>query len=224
MLSHSHRKHTSPLGHLLCFLVCVSPVAFKLSEIPRGASLLQWSPAQGSSSHLHPSSDLYAGDKTSLWLIATADVDFYRKDTHSYDRELDGDCPERYEQSRTGKYATAVVGPCAQQLLSDWVLTSASLSALIFLSVAPTAASTNTEGEALDSEEYCRQLLTQALELTQNENLRMSLQEIIDIEFGGGSKTIDLSRLTTAEVCLSSLCLSLSLLTSFLGCRSTKIL
>ena len=69
-------------------------------------------------------------------------------------------------------------------------------------SVAPNADSNHNtaEGEALDSEEYCRQLLTQALELTQNENLRMALQEIIDNEFGGGSNNIDFSRLTTAEV------------------------
>jgi hypothetical protein len=72
------------------------------------------------------------------------------------------------------------------------------------LSVAPNADSNNNtaEGEALDSEEYCRQLLTQALELTQNENLRVALQEIIDNEFGGGSNNIDFSRLTTAEVLL----------------------
>lgn len=76
----------------------------------------------------------------------------------------------------------------------------------------------NTDGENLDSEEYCRQLLTQALELTQNENLRISLQQIIDVEFGGGSQNIDLTRLTTAEVCiiLSSV--------SFLLVRFTKIL
>lgn len=54
------------------------------------------------------------------------------------------------------------------------------------------------EGDTVDSEEYCRQLLTQALELTQNESLRMSLQEIIDTEFG--SNNIEFARLTTAEV------------------------
>jgi hypothetical protein len=55
------------------------------------------------------------------------------------------------------------------------------------------------DGEGIETDEYVRQLLTQALELTQNENLRLSLQEIIDTEFGGG-KNIEFSRLTTAEV------------------------
>lgn len=46
--------------------------------------------------------------------------------------------------------------------------------------------------------------MTQALELTQNENLRVSLQQIIDVEFGGASQNIDLMRLTTAEVLIGT--------------------
>lgn len=51
----------------------------------------------------------------------------------------------------------------------------------------------------MESEEVCRQLITQALEITQNENLRLSLQQLIDKEYGG-SENIELSRMTTEDV------------------------
>lgn len=47
------------------------------------------------------------------------------------------------------------------------------------------------------AEDYCRQLINQALELTQNESLRLSLQQLLDREYGG---TIDLPRLTTDDI------------------------
>ncbi len=52
--------------------------------------------------------------------------------------------------------------------------------------------------EADVAEEYCRQLINQALELTQNESLRLSLQQLLDREYGGA---IELPRLTTEDVC-----------------------
>jgi hypothetical protein len=52
-----------------------------------------------------------------------------------------------------------------------------------------------------ESDIYCRQLISQALEITQNENLRLSLQLLLDQEYCGGSGTmIDLPRMNTEDV------------------------
>jgi len=48
-----------------------------------------------------------------------------------------------------------------------------------------------------ETEEHCRQLLCQALELTHNESLRQSLQHIIDKEYGG---FVEIPRLTTEDI------------------------
>lgn len=52
------------------------------------------------------------------------------------------------------------------------------------------------EGD-FESEEFCRQLINQALEITQNESLRLALQQLLDREYCG---TIELPRLTTEQV------------------------
>jgi uncharacterized membrane protein YheB (UPF0754 family) len=59
---------------------------------------------------------------------------------------------------------------------------------------------------------FCHQLINQALEITQNENLRLSLQQLLDKEYGSG-ETIDLTRMTTEDVSPLYLCLSLVSLT-----------